>query len=67
MKYGFVKVAAVSPELKVADVKFNTLKIEEEIARQTKEGTEILVFPELCLCGYTCGDLFLQPLLSEAC
>ena len=67
MKYGFVKVAAVSPKLKVADVKFNTLKIEEEIARQTKEGTEILVFPELCLCGYTCGDLFLQPLLSEAC
>ena len=41
MKYGFVKVAAASPQLKVADVKFNTLKIEEEIARQTKAGTEI--------------------------
>lgn len=66
MKYGFVKVAAASPQLKVADVKFNTLKIEEEIARQTKAGTEILVFPELSLCGYTCGDLFLQPLLIEA-
>ena len=51
MKYGFVKVAAVSPELRVADVKFNTLKIEEEIARQTQAGTEILVFPELSLCG----------------
>ena len=65
MKYGFVKVAAVSPELKVADVKFNTLKIEEEIARQTKEGTEILVFPELCLCGYTCGDLFYSPFFRK--
>ncbi len=67
MKYGFVKVAAASPELKVANVKFNTLKIEEEIAKQTKEGTEVLVFPELCLCGYTCGDLLLQPLLVERC
>lgn len=67
MKYGFVKVAAASPDLKVADVKFNTLKIEEEIAKQAKAGTEILVFPELCLCGYTCGDLFLQPFLIDAC
>lgn len=38
MKYGFVKVAAASPQLKVADVKFNTLKIEEEIARQAENG-----------------------------
>ena len=67
MKYGFVKVAAASPQLKVADVKFNTLKIEEEIARQAENCTEILVFPELSLCGYTCGDLFLQPLLIDAC
>lgn len=67
MKYGFVKAAAASPQLKVADVKFNTLKIEEEIVRQKKAGTEILVFPELSLCGYTCGDLFLQPLLIESC
>ena len=67
MKYGFVKAAAASPELRVADVKFNTLKIEEEIARQTAAGTEILVFPELSLCGYTCGDLFLQPLLVRSC
>lgn len=67
MKYGFVKVAAASPELKVADVKFNASKIEEEIAAQAKAGTEILVFPELSLCGYTCGDLFLQPALTEGC
>ena len=66
MKYGFVKVAAASPQLKVADVKFNTLKIEEEIARQTKAGTEILVFPELSLCGYTCGDLFFSDCLLGA-
>ena len=67
MKYGFVSVAAVSPELKVADVKFNTFKIEEAIALEHQKGTEILVFPELCLCGYTCGDLFTQPLLIDAC
>ncbi|MBQ8374777.1 MAG: NAD(+) synthase [Clostridia bacterium] len=67
MEYGFVKVAAVSPKLQLADVKFNTMSIEAEIAKQAKEGVEVLVFPELCLCGYTCGDLFLQPFLIEKC
>ena len=67
MKYGFVKVAAVSPKLKVADVKFNTKAIKEEIAKYQKENVEILVFPELSLCGYTCNDLFFQSLLQEEC
>ncbi len=67
MKYGFVKVAAVSPKLKVANVKFNTEALKEEIAKYQKENVEILVFPELCLCGYTCNDLFFQSLLQEEC
>ena len=60
MKHGFVKVAAVSPELRVADPAFNAEKIIQAIRDQAEAGTEILVFPELSLCGYTCGDLLLQ-------
>ncbi len=67
MKHGFVKVAAVSPKLKVADVKFNTMAIEEEIVKMAKERVEVLVFPELSLCGYTCNDLFFQSILQEQC
>ena len=67
MKHGFVKVAAVSPKLKVADVKFNTLVIKEEIDNMQKQGVEVLVFPELSLCGYTCSDLFFQPVLQQQC
>ena len=66
MKHGFVKVAAVSPKLKVADVKLNTMAIEEEIVKMAKEKVEVLVFPELCLCGYTCNDLFFQSVLQES-
>ncbi len=53
MKYGFVRAAAASPKLSVADVKFNTQEILKEIARLAAEETEIAVFPELSLCGYT--------------
>ena len=67
MKHGFVKIAAVSPELRVADVKFNALKIQEAIERETRNGVEILVFPELCICGYTVGDLLLQSVLIDGC
>lgn len=67
MKHGFVKVAAVSPQLKVADVAFNAAKIIEAIEEQARAGTELLVFPELSLCGYTCGDLLLQKPLTDAC
>ena len=67
MKHGFVKVAAVSPQLKVADVVFNTAKICEKIEEAGKEKAKVVVFPELCITGYTCGDLFLQrPLVKAA-
>ena len=67
MKHGFVKAAAASPELRVADPAFNAEKIIEVIRAQAEKGTEILVFPELSLCGYTCGDLFLNKTLTDGC
>ncbi len=67
MKHGFVKVAAASPEMKVADPAFNAKKIIGIIEAQAAKGTEILVFPELCISGYTCGDLFLQQTLRDGC
>lgn len=51
MKYGFVKVAAASPDLRVADVKANVEAILCEVKKQAEAGTEVLVFPELSLCG----------------
>ena len=67
MKHGFVKAAAASPELRVADPSFNAQKIIATIKEQAKAGVEILVFPELSLCGYTCGDLLLQKTLLNGC
>ena len=67
MKHGFVKVAAASPFLRVADPVYNANKIIETIRAQAEKETEILVFPELCLSGYTCGDLFLQQTLLDGC
>ena len=67
MKYGYLRAAAASPALKVADPAYNAARICEEIARQAEKGTELLAFPELSLCGYTCGDLFLQKPLTDAC
>ncbi len=61
--YGFIKVCAVTPQLKVADVRFNTDRIIEEI--NGAGGAQLIVFPELCICGYTCGDLFNQRLLTD--
>ncbi|MGN0348671.1 MAG: NAD(+) synthase [Roseburia sp.] len=65
MKDGFVKVAAVTPEIKVADTVYNEQAICKEIEAAVSHGAKILVFPELCLTGYTCGDLFLQDKLLE--
>ena len=67
MKDGFVKVAAASPELKVADCDYNGERILECIREAEQEGVKILVFPELCISGYTCGDLFLQDALLNGC
>ena len=67
MRQGFVKVAAATPDIRVADVEFNTGKICSAIDAAAKEGAKILVLPELCITGYTCSDLFLQDiLLSDA-
>lgn len=67
MKHGFIKVAAASPDLKVADCIYNTDKIIEEIDSLASQKVKIMVFPELCISGYSCRDLFLQGrLLKEA-
>ena len=66
MKDGFIKVAAATPKIKVADPAYNTEEILKIIDETEKNGASILVFSELTISGYTCGDLFLQqPLLIE--
>lgn len=62
---GFVKVATCSPELKVADCEYNCDKMIEKSRKMSHEGVKVLAFPELCLTGYTCGDLFLQDQLLK--
>ena len=66
MKDGFVKVAAATPVIRVADVEFNTKSIIECIEKASEKGTKVLAFPELCVTGYTCGDLFFQKTLLDA-
>ncbi|MCD7901232.1 MAG: NAD(+) synthase [Bacteroides sp.] len=65
MNYGFVKVAAATPVVKVADCKSNALQIENLMAIAEGKGVQITIFPELSITGYTCGDLFAQQLLLE--
>ncbi|MEE1195961.1 MAG: NAD(+) synthase [Lachnospiraceae bacterium] len=60
MRDGFVKVAAGTPDIKVADCIFNREQIVKNIHEMEAEGAKIMVFPELCLSGYTCSDLFWQ-------
>ncbi|MCI9319855.1 MAG: NAD(+) synthase [Lachnospiraceae bacterium] len=65
MKHGFIKVAAVTPKIKVADPAYNAGVICERLREAYEKGAKVIVFPELCLTGYTCGDLFMQSLLLE--
>ena len=65
MKFGFVKVAAAIPSVKVADCKFNAQQVEAQILVADGKGVQVIVFPELNLTGYTCGDLFGQQVLLE--
>ena len=65
MKYGFVNVAAAVPTVKVADVEYNVQQLESIIAQAEGRGVEVIVFPELCLTGYTCQDLFKEQLLLD--
>lgn len=66
MKQGFVKVAAATPDIRVADVSYNTKKICEAMDEAETERAKIVVFPELCVTGYTCSDLFFQDVLLQA-
>ncbi|SDB21208.1 NAD(+) synthase [Eubacterium oxidoreducens] len=65
MKQGFIKVAALTPKVKVADPQYNKQVIIEEIKKAASKNAKIIVFPELCITGYSCSDLFLQQILLE--
>lgn len=64
-EYGYIRVGAVVPELKVANTEYNTKEIIKQIKNAYKKDIDIISFPELSITGYTCGDLFLQDLLLE--
>ena len=64
--YGFITVAAAIPSIKVADVHYNVEEIERLVVKAEEEGVELLVFPELCVTGYTCQDLFRSAHLLDA-
>lgn len=64
-KYGYVRLAASVPELKVANVEYNVEEIVSEIKKLDKEGVQVVTFPELSLTGCTCGDLFKQDFLLD--
>ena len=66
MNYGFIKACALSPALRVADCPYNTQMTIEAMKAAAKDGCQLVVFPELGLTGYTCGDLFLQQPLQKA-
>ena len=65
MKHGFIKVAAVTPDIRVADVEFNKEQICRKMDEAAASGAKIIVFPELCVTGYTCSDLFTQDVLLD--
>lgn len=64
--FGFVKVAAGIPLVRVGDPAHNAAQLEALIREAAAQGAQVVVFPELCLTGYTCGDLFLKPFLAQA-
>lgn len=66
MQYGFIKVCAACADIKVADVEYNTRHIISAIEESAANGSQLTVFPELCLTGYTCGDLFNQGVLTDS-
>ncbi|MGN0191747.1 MAG: nitrilase-related carbon-nitrogen hydrolase, partial [Candidatus Cryptobacteroides sp.] len=61
--YGFIRVAACVPEASIAEPKRNADRIKDLIDKATERQTSLIVFPELCITGYTCADLFTQDLL----
>ena len=65
MRDGFIKVAAGTPRIRVADCRYNAEQIFTLMREANKQGVRVLCLPELCLTGYTCGDLFLQDTLLK--
>ena len=63
MRDGFVKVAAGTPKIRVADCAYNAGQVIALMEQAAEQGVKVLALPELCLTGYTCGDLFLQDTL----
>ncbi|WP_300298344.1 NAD(+) synthase, partial [uncultured Intestinimonas sp.] len=63
MRDGFIKVAAGTPHIRVADCRYNAESCFTLMREAYRQGVRVLALPELCLTGYTCGDLFLQPTL----
>ena len=66
MKDGFLRVASATPHIKVADCTGNAQKIIAMAKEASANGASLVVFPELCITGYTCGDLFLQRALLNS-
>ncbi len=67
MRDGFIKCAASGIEIALADPKQNAKRISDQVHRADEEGVKLLCTPELCLCGYTCGELFNSDALIAAC
>ena len=65
MRDGFIKVAAGTPEIRVADCEYNAGRIIALMREAADQGVKVLALPELCVTGYTCGDLFLQETLLQ--
>ena len=63
--FGYMKIAAAVPTVSVANVSFNCKEIKKQITEANKQGADLVVFPELCVTGATCGDLFLQKTLLK--
>ncbi len=63
MRHGYIRVAAMTPCIRVADCRYNTEQILELMREAYKHHVKVAVFPELCITGYTCNDLFLQETL----
>lgn len=63
--FGYFKLRAAAPEVKIGDIEFNISRISDETFQAEKDGVECLVFPELSVTGYTCADLFQQKILLE--
>ena len=66
MNTGFIKVSAVSPRVTVANVEKNLQNALKTVKAESESGSSLIVFPELYLTAYTCGDLFLQDALIQS-